>query len=138
MESHEIVVMDTHTLVWLAEGNKQLGKQAKSLIHQAHHKQQLFVSVISFWEVALLCQKQRIYLAIPVSDWRQKLLTNGLQEIALTGEIAVLSTQLSDFHADPADRFITATALSYDATLITADMMILNWNGQLQRHNAKL
>ena len=96
------------------------------------------MSAISFWEVALLCQKQRIDLAIPVSDWRHKLLTHGLQEIPLTGEIAVLSTQLSDFHADPADRFITATALSIEATLITADMMILNWNGQLERHNAKL
>jgi len=138
MESTEIVVMDTHTLVWLTEGNKKLGTQAKNLIHQALNKQNLFVSAISFWEVALLCQKQRIYLAVSVSDWRHKLLTNGLQEMPLTGEIAVLSTQLSDFHADPADRFITATALSYNATLITADLMILNWNGQLQRHNAKL
>ncbi len=138
MESHEIVVMDTHTLVWLTEDNKKLGKQAKNIIHQALNKQKLFVSAISFWEVALLCQKQRIDLAIPVSDWRQKLLMNGLQEVPLTGEIAVQSTQLSDFHADPADRFITTTALSYDATLITADMMILNWNGQLRRHNAKL
>jgi PIN domain nuclease of toxin-antitoxin system len=138
MESHEIVVMDTHTLVWLTEGNKKLGKQAKNLIHQALNEQKLFVSAISFWEVALLCQKQRIDLAIPVSDWRHQLLTNGLQEVPLTGEIAVLSTQLSDFHADPADRFITATALSYDAMLITADLLILNWNGQLQRHNAKL
>ncbi|EDN69158.1 Toxin of toxin-antitoxin (TA) system [Beggiatoa sp. PS] len=130
--------MDTHTLVWLTESNKQLGKQAKSLIHQALNERQLFVSAISFWEVALLCQKQRIYLEILVSDWRHKLLANGLQEIPLTGDIAVLSTQLSDFHADPADRFITATALSYDAMLITADNLILNWNGQLQRHNAKL
>ncbi len=38
MESHEIIVMDTHTLVWLTENNKQLGKQAQNLIHQASTK----------------------------------------------------------------------------------------------------
>ena len=30
--------MDTHTLVWLTENNKQLGKQAQNLIHQANTK----------------------------------------------------------------------------------------------------
>jgi len=106
MESDEIIVMDTHTLVWLTEGNEKLGNQAKRIIRQALDEQRLFVSAISFWEVALLCKKHRIYLATPVSAWRSKLLTNRLQEIPVTGEIAVLSTQLSDFHADPADRFI--------------------------------
>lgn len=138
MESNEVIVMDTHTLVWLTEGNKKLGNQAKHIIRQALNEQKLFVSAISFWEVALLCQKQRIHLASPVSAWRDKLLTNRLQEIPVTGEIAVLSTQLTDFHADPADRFITATALLHKATLITADSLILNWKGQLQRHNAKI
>jgi PIN domain nuclease of toxin-antitoxin system len=138
MGSDEIIVMDTHALVWLTEGNEKLGTQAKRIIRHTWKEQNLFVSAISFWEVALLCKKQRINLATPVSEWRQKLLTNGLQEISVTGEIAVLSTQLSDFHADPADRFITATALLHEATLITADSLILNWKGQLQRHNAKL
>ena len=38
---------------------------------------------------------------------------------------------------DPADRIIAATALTQGATLITADAAILEWPGQLTRHDAK-
>jgi len=133
-----MILSDTHTLIWLTEGNGKLGEQSENIIHHAFTEKRFFVSAISFRETAMLCQKQRVYLRISVSEWRNKLLSRGLQEIPLTGEIAVQAAQLQNFHADPADRFIVATALLYAATLITADKLILNWNGQLQRHNAKL
>jgi PIN domain nuclease of toxin-antitoxin system len=95
------------------------------------------VSAVSFWEVAMLCQKQRLQLTLSVIEWRDKLLRNGLRELPLTGEIAVLATQLPDFHADPADRFITATAVLSEAILVTADNLILNWTGTLQRQDAQ-
>ena len=44
---------------------------------------------------------------------------------------------LHDFHADPADRFIMATALLHGATLITADDRILMWAGPLRWHEAR-
>jgi hypothetical protein len=44
---------------------------------------------------------------------------------------------LVDFHPDPADRFITATALLHGATLVTADDRILRWSGTLQQHAAR-
>jgi len=40
---------------------------------------------------------------------------------------------LNGFHADPADRFITATALRQRARLLTADRAILAWPGTLER-----
>ncbi len=43
---------------------------------------------------------------------------------------------LLDTHT--ADRFITATAQSIHAVLITADRDILAWPGNLRRHNAKV
>jgi PIN domain nuclease of toxin-antitoxin system len=41
-----------------------------------------------------------------------------------------------EFHADPADRFIVATALALGATLVTADQAILGWSGPLRRQSA--
>jgi PIN domain nuclease of toxin-antitoxin system len=133
-----IFLLDTHVLIWLLEGNERLGQQAKQLADRAFAENALSVSAITFWETAMLQQRQRISLSLPVNQWRQELLAIGLREIAVTGEIGIAATELDNFHADPADRIITATALLENATLITADNLILNWNGQLRRHNARV
>jgi PIN domain nuclease of toxin-antitoxin system len=39
-------------------------------------------------------------------------------------------------HGDPSDRFIVATAIAHDATLLTADQRLLEWRNQLSRQNA--
>jgi len=44
---------------------------------------------------------------------------------------------LEDFHGDPADRLITATAKRLGATLLTADERILAWSGDLTRADAR-
>ena len=133
-----IFLLDTHVLIWLIEGNKRLGQQTRQLADRAFAENTLSVSAITFWETAMLQQRQRISLSLPVTQWRRELLKIGLREIPITGETGIIATELDDFHADPADRIITATALLENATLITADNLILNWNGQLRRHNAKL
>ena len=60
----------------------------------------------------------------------------GIEEVPVTGEIGIMAAELEDFPADPADRIIAATALTLGATLVTADRRILDWNGQLSRHDA--
>ena len=46
----------------------------------------------------------------------------------ITPEIAAESVSLmDDFHGDPADRIIVATAKCYGATLLTRDQKILSW-----------
>ena len=59
------------------------------------------------------------------------------QQLPLTGEVGIAAAILVDFHPDPADRFITATALRHGATLVTADDRILTWSGTLRRHDAR-
>ena len=95
------------------------------------------VSAISFWETAMLERRGRIALHRPVDQWRQDWLAAGLEELALDGATTLLGAQLDGFHPDPADRFITAAALRHQACLLTADQLILNWPGKLQRQNAR-
>ena len=47
--------------------------------------------------------------------------------VPLHPEIAIASARLDDFHGDPADRLIVATAQQAGATLVTADSKILAW-----------
>jgi len=132
-----MILLDTHALVWLSEGNSKLGKESLSLIDNALKVNELFVSSISFWEAAMLVEKGRLTMDSSVSEWRSNLMKHGLQEIPLTGDIAIESAQLIDFHGDPADRMIVATAIKSTVNLCTADQKILDWNHDLLRVNAK-
>jgi len=86
----------------------------------------------------MLVAKGRITIEVPLATWRTDLLTLGLMEIPVDGEIGITAVQLEHLHGDPADRLIMATALSREALLITADRKLLEWPGQLERHDARL
>lgn len=132
-----MILLDTHALVWLSEGSALLGENALTLIDSALKKSELFVASISFWEVAMLVEKKRLNMDISVPIWRSSLMKGGLQELPLTGCMAIESAQLPDFHGDRADRMIVATAINSAATLCTADQKILAWNHDVVRVNAK-
>lgn len=132
-----MILLDTHVLVWLRSGDSRLGKEAIRKIDLAWQKDQMGVSASSFWELAMLTETGRIELPMHIQIWRRELLKEGLIEIPIDGEIALRSRELAGFHADPADRFIVATCLN-GHSLATADRKILNWDGQLDRIDARL
>lgn len=86
----------------------------------------------------MLIAKRRLRLADSAGEMRRQILAAGASELPLTGEIAILAAELDGLHSDPADRFIAATAIAHDATLITADERLLNWRHSLRRHNAEI
>lgn len=132
-----MLLLDTHVLVWLVEGKEMLSPRGKELIAQAQRQGAVAVSVISFWEVARLAARERLRLNFGIVQWRFNVLSSGIQEIPLSGPAAIAATCLDEFHADPADRFIVATAMQQNATLLTADREILSWHGALQREDAR-
>lgn len=124
-------------MVWLASGSTRLGPKARRAIDRSLAADQLAVSSVSFWELQLLHQKQRIQLHYAVEEWRRVLLSQGLVEIPLDGEIAIRAANLARLHNDPVDRFLVATALG-GHRLVTADRRILEWSGALSRLDASL
>ncbi len=123
-----MLLLDTHVLIWLDEGNPRIGKTALTLIDESLASGQLGVATISFWEVAMLVEKQRLTMLTELDIWRADLLQAGLVEIPLQGATAIRAGQLALFHGDPADRMIVATAVENSATLMTADEKILSWS----------
>ncbi len=132
-----MILLDTHTLLWMDCNDAALGPTARAAIERAWRTDGIAVSAISFWEIAMLAQRGRITLPAVATVWRMELLNAGIQEIALDGRIAMTAAELDDLHRDPTDRFIVATAQCHAATLVTADEKILAWPGTLQRHNAR-
>lgn len=133
-----MILIDTHVLIWLDEGNPILGKKSLSLIDEALQEGELATSAISFWEAAMLVEKQRVRIKMALAAWRFNLLEQGLVEIPLNGGIALQAGGLPNFHGDPADRMIVATALDSSATLITADEKILSWPQSLRTFDARI
>ncbi len=131
-----MILLDTHVLLWLRLGDARLGTGARIEIDRAWQVGQVGVSAISFWEVAMLKDKGRIRFPEDVALWRREQLKQGMVEIAVDGEIGIRAVGLADFHADPADRLIVATALQ-GHRLVTADQRILDWLGEVGRVDAK-
>ena len=131
-----MIVLDTHAALWLRSGDAKLGSLAQYEIQQAWDAQEVAMSAMSFWEMAMLRAKGRISYPEDVGRWRLEQLGQGLIEIPVDGDIGIRATALADFHADPADRIIVATALS-GHRLVTADERILAWGGNLARLDAR-
>lgn len=124
------MILDTHVLVWLRSGDDRLGTRTRDSLKRAWLSGDVAISAVSFWEVAMLHEKGRLTLLQDIGSWRQALLQDGIVEIPVDGEIGIRAAGLVDFHADPADRLIVATALG-GHQLVTADERILDWPGAL-------
>jgi PIN domain nuclease of toxin-antitoxin system len=128
-----VILLDTHVLVWLDTGARQLGPLAQRAVDAARSAAMLWVSAVTFWEVALHVRKGRIELALPPQQWRLDILATEVGEIELDGAMAVDAATLPGFPPDPADRMIVPTARAAGASLGTADAAILAWQGELAR-----
>jgi PIN domain nuclease of toxin-antitoxin system len=130
----ERLVLDTHVLIWYLEGI-ELNEEQVQIIEQQRAKNQLFVSAISIWEVAMLINKKRAALSIPITEWLHRVQNiPGLNILDLSLNILVESCNLLNYeHRDPADRFIIASTRALNGHLMTFDRKILEYaeNGYL-------
>ena len=116
-----MVVLDTHVVVWWSGEPRRLGRVAAARLAA---EDSLGIPTIVFWEVALLVRKRKLDLGMPVAAWTQAIQTiPRVQALPLTAEIAVLADGL-EMHADPADRFIAATALQHGVPLVSKDRLM--------------
>ena len=119
-----MIALDTHALVWWVSDPERIPSRARRLLDRAvRDAEPVAVSSISVWEIAMLVARGRLALTMDAQSWLSAV--QGLPFltfIPVDNAIALRSVQLDDFpHRDPADRMIVATALSLNATLVTAD-----------------
>ena len=122
-----MIVLDTHVMIWWASGQAdKLSPVAAEAIDAERDGGQVVISSISAWEVAMLVEKGRLQLAADVEHWLGLVRdVPAVEFVPVDNAIAVDSVRLpGDFHADPADRIIVATARKLTARLVTADEKI--------------
>jgi PIN domain nuclease of toxin-antitoxin system len=114
------LLLDTHTFLWLVEGNPSLSKPAQAAL--ADLANELFLSVASVWELAIKTGNKRLALNVPlpafVARWAA---TYQLDLLPIQTPHALAVAGLPDHHKDPFDRILIAQALVEGMTLVTAD-----------------
>ncbi len=115
------LLLDTHIWLWSKLEPKRLGKRA--LTELSNENNELWLSPVSVWEALVLMQKGRIQVESPFA-WVDRA-AEQLREAPLTREIVSTGLALPLSHADPADRFLAATAKVLKLTLVTADQKLL-------------
>jgi len=125
-----MIVLDTHVLIWWISDPEKLSSKATKLIETEKKQGQIFISSISVWEIYLLVQKDRLTITMNLDAWFAEIeRLPFVQFVPVDNRIAATSVVLpGDFHADPADRIIVATAREKGAKLITADDRIRKYS----------
>lgn len=121
-----MIVLDTHALVWWVTGDPALSKKAKAAIMREQDGGEIIVSSISAWEIAMLVEREKLLLSMDVNSWLATVAQiEGVRFAPVDVEIATKSVTLpGEFHKDPADRMIVATARKFAVPLVTKDEKI--------------
>ena len=122
------LLLDTHIWIWSLMEPARLTDDVRAALESDDNE--LWLSPISTWETLLLAERGRISLEGEPQALVSRMLKAGpFREAPLTHAVAQESRQLGFEHSDPADRFLAATAVVYDLTLVTSDARLLDETG---------
>jgi PIN domain nuclease of toxin-antitoxin system len=112
-------LLDTHIWLWALLSDEKLSPEIRAALEVPDR---LWISPVSVVEAHVAIERGRVAAESPAGVWiREALAAVPLLEAPMTIDIALRSRELATRHADPADRFLVATAAVLGLTLVTAD-----------------
>lgn len=119
-------VLDTHAWVWWMTRDRRLGASALAALDGMPADGRPRLADISLWEVAMLVERKRLALSLPLGEWLALAAHPRTVDVvpvspAIAAEVANLPAA---FQRDPADRLIVATCRVLGAPLVTHDRRI--------------
>lgn len=124
------LLLDTHLLLWLADGAPDLSTAAVALV--ADPANDVLFSVASIWEVAIKFALRRPEFTMDPRVLRRAAIDNGYAELDVEAQHALATVSLPPIHRDPFDRLLIAQATVEAAVLLTADATILRYPGPIR------
>lgn len=116
-------LFDTHALLFWNNG-EFVSEGFITFFDDQAQKGHVYVSSISFWEIALLVKKGRVSMS-DVHVWKNEILSNtDIRLVEPSASEMISSTLLPDYHKDPFDRLLIAQAKQNNLVLITKDKSI--------------
>lgn len=124
------LLLDTHLLIWAAQGIERLPAGARPLM--ADPENELLFSVASIWEVAIKSGLNRQDFQVDARMLRRGLIDNGYVELPILSEHAVAIDALPSIHKDPFDRLLIAQARVEGIILLTDDATVAQYQGSIR------
>jgi PIN domain nuclease of toxin-antitoxin system len=138
MTAHDrtgFILLDTCAVIWLVNAGP-LPVGVIDAIKEAGRIGGVYVSTASAWEIGMLSRPRPDRGPVPQflpdpKTWFARLMAMpGIREAPITAAIAIHASRLpGDFHADPMDRLIVATARDLGVPVVTSDRKIIAYAG---------
>lgn len=113
------LLLDTHVLLWSQQAPSRLAVVEALLLDPGN---ELVVSAVSAWEIAIKTSISKLTLPDPVATWvPSRTAALGATPLPITQAHAVAVAELPYHHRDPFDRLLVAQARAAGASIVTAD-----------------
>jgi PIN domain nuclease of toxin-antitoxin system len=121
-------IIDTHVLLWSLFNSSLLSEKASEII--LNDKNDIYVSIISFWEISLKYNIGKISLKNVLPDeLPQYVKKSGFEILNIDEEIVSTFYKLPKIsHSDPFDRLIIWQTIQKNMTLISKDSEFNSYN----------
>ncbi len=120
------LLIDTHAFLWLMSEPAKLSRKALEACED--HGNELYLSVVSAWEMQIKQQLGKLRLKSPLRTIvQQQQEKNNLQILAVELEHVLALGDLPRHHNDPFDRLLVAQAQVEDAYLLSSDPLFAKY-----------
>jgi PIN domain nuclease of toxin-antitoxin system len=119
-----MIVIDTHILLWWQLNDDSLNLSYREILDRPNEI--VGISAVSLMEIICLYDRQRINLPEIPELWIARIMAEPkIVVIPISANIAIDAFRLPDeFHKDPADRLIVASARVLNCPLMSQDSKI--------------
>ncbi len=113
------LLVDTHALLWFVAGDARLSVKAQDAIKAPDAT--VYVSIASWWEMAIKCSMQRLTLDDPLDVFIAQRVQEGFRILNIETQHLPALVSLPFHHRDPFDRLIISQAMQEDMAICTGD-----------------
>lgn len=119
-------LIDTHAVIWFITDNKSLPAKTKKLIEDKENN--CFVSIATFWEIAIKNSLGRLDLDADLEEVFELIEQSGFEILPITINHILSNANLEHYHHDPFDRLMIAQAKCENLKIVTKDQFFENYN----------
>ena len=110
-------LLDTHTILWYAQGSSELSQKAKTIIET----KECFYSMASLWEIAIKQKLGKLDDTVSISELEDFCKDAGFVQLPTISKFIENTKTLDFIHRDPFDRLLISCAQCENLTIITCD-----------------
>jgi PIN domain nuclease of toxin-antitoxin system len=119
-------LLDTHVFLWWITDDPRLSDRVRAVLGGSANR--IIFSAVSAWEIVIKARLGRLDIqggvALLVTD---QIAANGFVSLAVEMRHALQVARLPPLHRDPFDRMLIAQAQAEDLTLLTADVLVAQY-----------